>query len=102
MHWWLAGFPPARVAISPESHERTFPVPEVRNCPARGCPTGALPAMPPGRRNKLAFAAVSAVAAALLLGLGLSMWQWRKAVAAKARMAQNIDLFVNGQVTRSV
>jgi serine/threonine protein kinase len=54
------------------------------------------------RRNKLTFAAVSAVAAALLLGLGISTWQWRKAAAAKARMAQVIDLFVNGQVKRSV
>jgi hypothetical protein len=49
------------------------------------------------RRNKLTFAAVSAVVCRAALGLGLSTWQWRKAVAAKARMAQVIDLFVNGQ-----
>src|SRR5215471_17847976 len=75
----------------------------LNNEPVVACPpTAAYRLRKLIRRNKLAFAAVTAVAAALFLGLGLSTWQWRKAVAAKARAAQVIDLFVNGQVKRSV
>src|SRR5262249_41747148 len=75
----------------------------LNNEPVVACPpTAAYRFRKMIRRNKLVFAAVSAVAAALLLGLRLSTWQWRKAAAAKARMAQVIDLFVKGQVARSV
>jgi hypothetical protein len=68
------------------------------------------------RRNKLAFAAITAVAAALLLGLGLSTWLWlaeRKARAeavlaeqtareSEGRMRDMLTFFRNTQITRTV
>ena len=73
------------------------------------------------RRNKLAVAAIGAVAASLLIGLSLSTWLWlaeRKAHAlalqaeqksqakekeareSETRMAEVFKLFIDGQITR--
>src|SRR6185369_10035535 len=45
------------------------------------------------RRNKLAVAAVSAVAASLILGLGVSTWLWLEARASEAVARNTLDYF---------
>ena len=53
------------------------------------------------RRNKLAVASVSAVAAALLIGLGLSTWLWLAERTARRQKEAVIKLFIEGQVART-
>ncbi len=53
------------------------------------------------QRNKLAFAAASAVTATLLIGLGLSTWQYHRAVTAEREQGRLLIATQKAQVTEA-